>query len=97
MDVHIPVAITEALRRRGVDVLTSQEDRTHEATDETLLLCAVELGRVLFSQDQDLLRIAHQWQSQQEPFPGVVFARQKGIEYRTVHRGPCVDHRMWSS
>ena len=48
--------------------------------------CAVELGRVLFSQDQDLLRIAHQWQSQQEPLPGVVFARQKGMSI-----GQCIE------
>jgi hypothetical protein len=26
MDVHIPLAITEGLRRRKIDVLTSQED-----------------------------------------------------------------------
>ncbi len=25
MDVHVPSAVTEGLRRRGVDVLTSQE------------------------------------------------------------------------
>jgi predicted nuclease of predicted toxin-antitoxin system len=86
MDVHIPVAITESLRRRGIDVLTSQEDRTHEATDEALLQRAVELGRVLFSQDRDLLRIAHQWQSLQEPFPGLVFARQKGMSI-----GQCIE------
>jgi hypothetical protein len=26
MDVHVPAAITAGLRRRGIDVLTSQED-----------------------------------------------------------------------
>ncbi|MFO0915173.1 MAG: hypothetical protein U0795_19585 [Pirellulales bacterium] len=26
MDVHVPVVITQQLRRRGIDVLTSQED-----------------------------------------------------------------------
>jgi hypothetical protein len=29
MDVHVPAAITEGLRRRNVDIVTSQEDGTH--------------------------------------------------------------------
>ena len=30
MDVHVPSVITESLWRRGIDVLTSQEDGTRE-------------------------------------------------------------------
>ena len=37
MDVHVPLAITEGLRRRGINVLTSQEDETTEEDDEFLL------------------------------------------------------------
>ena len=37
MDVHIPQAITEQLRRRGVDVLTAIEDGATELPDEELL------------------------------------------------------------
>jgi hypothetical protein len=37
MDVHIPAAITDGLRRHGLDVLTSQEDHTRTADDENLL------------------------------------------------------------
>ena len=33
MDVHVPVAITMGIRRRGIDVLTSQEDGTREVAD----------------------------------------------------------------
>ena len=62
MDVHVPAAITAGLRRRGIDVLTSQEDDTREVDDEVLLARATGLSRVLFSQDQDLLRIATDWQ-----------------------------------
>jgi predicted nuclease of predicted toxin-antitoxin system len=54
MDVHIPLAITDGLRRRGIDVLTSQEYETTELDDEFLLARASELGRLLFTQDQDL-------------------------------------------
>ena len=59
MDVHIPFTITAGLRRRGADVLTSQE-----ADDRSLLERASELHRVLFSQDADLLAIASEKQQQ---------------------------------
>jgi len=52
MDVHIPIAITEGLRRRSIDVLTSQEDGTAELDDEPLLTRATELGRLLFTQEK---------------------------------------------
>ncbi len=47
MDVHIPLAITDGLRRRQIDVLTSQEDGTTRLEDESLLTRANELGRLL--------------------------------------------------
>ena len=37
MDVHVPAAITRALRRRGVDVLTAQEDGNARLPDPALL------------------------------------------------------------
>ena len=55
MDVHAPLAITEVLRRRGVEVLTAQEDETDQLEDPPLLDRARELGRVLFTQDEDFL------------------------------------------
>jgi hypothetical protein len=55
MDVHIPKAITNGLRLRGVDVLTAQQDGTITLSDADLLTRATELGRALFSQDDDLL------------------------------------------
>jgi predicted nuclease of predicted toxin-antitoxin system len=56
MDVHVRRAVTIALRLRAVDVLTAQEDGAAEADDKRLLDRATELGRVLVSQDEDLLR-----------------------------------------
>jgi hypothetical protein len=77
MDVHVPAAITEGLRDRGVDVLTSQEDGTRRWEDEKLLIRATELQRILFTQDEDLLRIAADWQQNGLEFCGVVFAYQE--------------------
>jgi hypothetical protein len=76
MDVHIPAAITAGLRLRGIDVVTSQEDRSNRWPDERLVERATELGRILFSQDEDLLRVASDWQQQGKPFSGVIYAHQ---------------------
>jgi len=78
MDVHIPVAITEALRRRGLDVLTSQDDGTTTLEDELLLARANDSGRILFSQDQDFLLIAAEWQQHGKSFVGIFFSAQQG-------------------
>jgi predicted nuclease of predicted toxin-antitoxin system len=78
MDVHVPLAITEGLRRRGIDVLTSQDDETTEDDDGFLLERATGLGRVLLTQDQDLLAIAAIWQETEKPFVGILYASQQG-------------------
>lgn len=76
MDHHVPEAITSGLRRRGVDVLTTWDDGRAQATDAELLARATELGRVLFSQDDDLLVVAALWQRSRRPFAGVIYAHQ---------------------
>lgn len=76
MDVHVPVAVTVGLRRRGIDVLTAQEDGARELDDEMLLDRASQLCRVLFTQDDDLLSIASQRQQLGEEFAGVIYCHQ---------------------
>ncbi len=77
MDVHVPAAITQGLRRRSLDVIMSQEDGTREASDEQLLSRATELDRVLVSQDEDLLVVAAQWQAAGHEFSGLIFMPQE--------------------
>jgi hypothetical protein len=76
MDVQVPAAIVNGLRRLGVDVLTSQEDGTRRAADEELLKRATALGRIFVSQDEDLLAIAAIWQAAGWEFGGLIFAPQ---------------------
>lgn len=76
MDVHVPLAITEALRRRGVDVLTAIEDGAAEFADDALLEHAHELSRLLFTQDIRFKAMARQWQSEGRSFSGLVFGHQ---------------------
>ena len=79
LDVHVPAAITRGLVLRGVDILTAQIDGTTELEDPDLLNRATELGRVLFSQDEDLLAEATKRQRSGQDFGGVVYAHQLGI------------------
>ncbi len=75
-DVHVRRAIAETLRLRGVDLLTAQADGTTRLPDALLLDRARQLGRVLFSQDEDLLAEATRRQRVGETFAGVVYAHQ---------------------
>jgi len=79
MDVHIPKVITDGLRRRGVNVLTAQEDGAARLPDSELLDRSTALGRVLFSQDKDLLREAFRRQQAPTNFSGIIFAHQLHI------------------
>lgn len=74
MNHNVPYAITLGLRLRGVDVLTAFEDGSHQIPDDQLLDRASQLGRILFSQDDDLLVEATQRQRTQRGFGGVIFA-----------------------
>jgi predicted nuclease of predicted toxin-antitoxin system len=56
MDVHIPRAVSTALRLRGIDVLTAQQDGAERWEDDALLMRATALERILVTQDDDLLR-----------------------------------------
>ncbi len=58
MDEHFHWAITQALRERGVDCLTVQEDGRRKTDDPLLLDRATKLGRVFLTYDQDFLREA---------------------------------------
>ena len=76
MDVHVPQAITDQLRRRGVDVLTAYEDSSNELPDPELLERARVLGRLLFTQDLRFKALAEVWQREKRPFAGLLFGHQ---------------------
>lgn len=79
MDVHVRRAVTDGLRRRGVDVITAREDGNARLPDAALLDRAYELGRAIFSQDDDMLREATRRQENGEPFAGVIYCHQLRI------------------
>jgi hypothetical protein len=68
--------VTNGLRIRNVEVLTAFEDGASTLDDAALLDRASALGRVLFTQDDDLLAEAALRQTTGRPFAGVVYAHQ---------------------
>ena len=85
-DVHVRLAVANGLRLRGVDVLRAQEDEASEFEDADLLDRAGELGRVLFTQDKDLLKEAARRQRAGKTLSGIVYAHQ--LEARV---GQCIN------
>ncbi len=76
MDHHVHAAVTKGLRQRGIDVITAHEDGAAQIDDERLLERATQLGRVLFSQDDDLLAVAHHWLQVGRDFAGLIYGHQ---------------------
>ena len=70
-DEHIPHAVAQALRRRGIDVLTTVEAGLLGVTDEEQLARAHAEGRVLVTYDSDFLRL-----HQAQPHAGIVYCQQ---------------------
>ena len=87
MDHNVPRSITVGLRLRGVDVITAYEDGADDMDDSALLDRATELGRVLFTHDDDLLAEATKRQQEEVPFSGVIYVHQMG---KTI--GACISN-----
>ena len=79
IDHNVPAPVAAGLRKRGVDVITCLDDGTTTLADDLLLDRATALGRVLFTEDDDLLAIAKQRQQSGQDFSGVAYAHQMSI------------------
>ena len=67
-------SVLAGLRKRGVDLLTAVEDGQTGATDPAILDRATELGRVLYTEDDDYLLVTAKRQEAGAHFSGVVYA-----------------------
>jgi predicted nuclease of predicted toxin-antitoxin system len=59
LDEHVHPAIAHGLRRRGIDVTTTNEVGLRSAPDESHIEHALQQGRVIFTNDSDFLAIHH--------------------------------------
>lgn len=73
LDENCPAAIADGLRRRGIDVTTTPELGLIGATDEEQASHALAEGRVIFTQDQDFLRI----HAASIPHAGIAYCHQR--------------------
>jgi hypothetical protein len=83
LDENCSHAIAAGLRHRGIDVTTSPEVGLLGAIDEDQLAYCLLEGRVIFSYDADLLRLA----ASGIEHAGVVFCQQRKRSIGDVVRG----------
>ena len=76
MDEHVRSYVSSALRVRGLDVLTTQRDHHSGSPDQALLDRSIELGRIMFSQDEDMLSEATLRLREGRLFSGLIFSPQ---------------------
>ncbi len=77
-DVHVVFAIVQALRRRGMDILTAWDHGHEEADDAELLAEALADQRVMLTNDTDFLVLAARCWAQGETFAPIYFWPQQG-------------------
>jgi hypothetical protein len=83
LDENCSHAIAAGLRRRGVDVTTTPEVGLLGAIDEDQIGYCLAQGRVIFSYDDDLLRLA----ASGLEHAGVVYCRQRKRSIGEIVRG----------
>jgi len=88
-DEHVSRAVVRGLRQRGADVLTVPEAGLLGADDETHLAKAMSEGRVLYTQDEDFLRL----HAAEVEHAGIVYARQ-GTPIGEIIRGLMLIHQV---
>jgi hypothetical protein len=88
-DEHIPKAVIQGLRQRGVDILTVAEAALLAANDVTHLRFVREVSRVIVTQDDDFLRLA----AAGESHAGIVYAPQHTSVSALIH-GLLLIHRV---
>lgn len=88
-DEHVSRAVVSGLRQRGVDVLSVPEADTRGADDEAHLALALAQRRVVFTQDDDFLRLAAAGQAH----AGIVYAPQR-TSTGAIIRGLVLIHQV---
>lgn len=80
LDENVQNAFADALRMRGVDVLTTQEAGNIGLKDEGQLIFATEKGRVLFSYNtRDFAKIHYEWMRTNKFHSGIIVSDQLNV------------------
>jgi predicted nuclease of predicted toxin-antitoxin system len=92
LDEHIPRAVADALRRRGIEVLTTGEAGMLGMSDAEHLAHALSGGRVFVTQDSDFLRL----HEQQYPHAGIAYCAQGTRTIGQIVSGLALIHELLS-
>lgn len=88
-DEHVARAVVRGLRERGVDIVTTPEAGLLGASDEKPLEYASSEGRVLFTQDEDFLKL----HAAGVDHAGIVYTHQ-GASIGDIIRGLMLIHQV---
>lgn len=80
------VAIAEGLKRRGVEALSARDAGNLGLTDEQQLAYAQALNMVLFTHDEDFLKIAHERQATGQSHSGIIYVHQQKLNLGEIIR-----------
>ena len=82
-DADIQGPVIKALKRAGWDLVRAIEAFPEKAKDPVHFECAVELGRVLVTNDEGHRQRARAWYEVGRAFPGVIWWPQVDYEGKT--------------
>lgn len=73
----VPVAIAEGLRRRGIDAQSCRDIGNYGLSDEQQFDYACKSGFVIFTHDDDFLKLNIEYVNQGKEHLGIIYAHQK--------------------
>lgn len=74
----VPVAIAAGLKRRGIDAISARDSGNLGLSDEEQLEYAHNQRAVIFTHDDDFLRLARLWARHRgRPHSGVIYVHQE--------------------
>ena len=89
LDEHINPGVARQLRKKGYDVVSVEEARMREASDDQLLGFAVGERRVLVTYNiRDFQLLISEWHRVGRHHSGIIFVNEKTVSQKTV--GPLV-------
>lgn len=92
LDEHIPPALADALRSRGIDLITTTDAGLTGKSDQEHLDFAAKAGRVVITQDVDFLRL----HAEGTVHSGIAFWRQQTRTLGDVLRRLLLIHAVMS-
>ena len=92
LDEQVKSVVARELRHREIDVTTTVEARLRTKTDEEQLEFIRQEKRVIFTQDDDFLRIA----ALTDNHPGIVYCRQGTRSIGQIVESLILIHEVYS-